>query len=405
MQFTLGCIGFSDGYNASAEIAASAPYTSIRTMTVGETTTSVSPLLQLAVAPTLPWSIAGPATIGLGNWSATSAVCWYYAKDLYDALQVPIGIVSSNWGGTIIQSWSDNATNAQCGGAEEEKVVLPEGVEAPRQPHGDGGGPNPNAGHGVLFNAMIYPYTVGPMALSSFIWFQGESNCGGLPSYYACAQSAMIQSWRGYFKNPRAFFGFVTMEPWISGFKGTYLADFRVAQMTSAASLPGVAFATGTDIGDPTGPFGSVHPRNKKAIGRRLAAAALTLLYSTPTPWEPPRLVASKAAPASGGSAVTLTFAPVPTSLVAAEDHCKTELGVSASQCAYFYIVGTDSKMYNASVTSVAGASVTIQATPPLPAGVTANGTSFGYGTWPINVVMSSENIPLLPWPATPLSG
>lgn len=71
---SLGCIGQQNGYDAAAEIAASAAYPSIRTMTVGETTTSYTPLQELAVAPTLPWSVAGPASIGAGNWSATSAV-------------------------------------------------------------------------------------------------------------------------------------------------------------------------------------------------------------------------------------------------------------------------------------------------------------------------------------------
>ena len=77
MQFTLGCIGQQLGYDARAEIAAADAYPMIRTMTVGETTTSYHPLQQLAVAPTLPWSVASSKSIGLGNWSATSAVCWY----------------------------------------------------------------------------------------------------------------------------------------------------------------------------------------------------------------------------------------------------------------------------------------------------------------------------------------
>lgn len=73
-------------------------------MTVGETTTSYFPLTELAVPPIQLWSVASPATIGAGNWSATSAVCWFTGKDLADALQVPIGLIGSNWGGTIIQS-------------------------------------------------------------------------------------------------------------------------------------------------------------------------------------------------------------------------------------------------------------------------------------------------------------
>ena len=87
MQFTLSCIGFELGYNATEEVAESAAYPLVRTMTVGETTTSYYPLQELAVPPTLPWTVAGSAAFP-GNWSATSAVCWFYGRYLFDALQV-----------------------------------------------------------------------------------------------------------------------------------------------------------------------------------------------------------------------------------------------------------------------------------------------------------------------------
>ena len=54
MQFTLDCIGFQNGYNATKEALEANDYPWVRTMTVGETTTSYTPLNQLAVAPTLP---------------------------------------------------------------------------------------------------------------------------------------------------------------------------------------------------------------------------------------------------------------------------------------------------------------------------------------------------------------
>ena len=97
MQFTLGCIGFEDGYNATQEALEANAYPFVRTMTVGETTTSYTPLTQLAVPPTMPWSVANAYTINAGNWSATSAVCWFYGRYLHDSLKVPIGLVSSNW--------------------------------------------------------------------------------------------------------------------------------------------------------------------------------------------------------------------------------------------------------------------------------------------------------------------
>jgi sialate O-acetylesterase len=115
MQFTVHQITDDAGWNASAEIAAAANYPGVRTMTVGQVFTSATPLLELGAPPTLPWSVASPAVIGSGDWNATSATCWFYGKQLADALGVPVGLISTNWGGTVIPSWSDEATNAACG--------------------------------------------------------------------------------------------------------------------------------------------------------------------------------------------------------------------------------------------------------------------------------------------------
>jgi hypothetical protein len=135
MQFTLGCIGEQGGYDAATEIALSSKYPQIRTMTVGTSTTSYHPLPEL-LTMTLPWSVASPKSIGLGNWSATSAVCWFYAKDLFDKTKIPQGIISSNWGGTIIQSWMDNSTNAKCGthNPKTNKEEPPKYVSTPAPP-------------------------------------------------------------------------------------------------------------------------------------------------------------------------------------------------------------------------------------------------------------------------------
>ena len=49
---------------------------------------------------------------------------------------------------------------------------------------------------------MIVPYSVGPMAVSGFTWYQGESDLGGNPNMpapnnnYSCTQTAMIEHWR-----------------------------------------------------------------------------------------------------------------------------------------------------------------------------------------------------------------
>jgi sialate O-acetylesterase len=89
MEFTV----FS-GLNATAEIAAAAAYPRIRVFTVGQGTVSGTPLADLATV-SQPWALASPASVGEGDWSAFSAVCWFYGRTLYDALGggVPIGLM------------------------------------------------------------------------------------------------------------------------------------------------------------------------------------------------------------------------------------------------------------------------------------------------------------------------
>jgi sialate O-acetylesterase len=407
MQFTVDCIGQQLGFDANAEIQKANGYPNVRTMTVGQTWTSLSPLNELYNPPTLTWSVASNTSIGAGNWSATSAVCWFYGKDLYDATGVPVGLISSNWGGTIIQSWSDNETNAKCSHMAHENLVLPLGVDIPEAFVSSNINapeyPNPNTGYGVLFNAMINPFAVGPMSVKSFIWFQGESNLGQGGSFYACAQTAMIKMWRSYFQKPDAFFGFVELEPWIGA--GTNLADFRQFQLASLV-LKNVGYAIGTDIGDPTGPFTSIHPRNKKVIGKRLAAAALTLAYGKPTTYLPPVYKSSTThaakthhlAQSGTNLSITISFDDLPSKFVYASDYCKTELKVPVSDCAWFSIIGSDGVALNASATIGSDGTTLVLKAFTNASNITPISSNFGWNAWPINMIMTAEGLPLQPW-------
>lgn len=55
------------------------------------------------------WSVAGPATVCTGkSFQPLSAVCWYFGKGVHKRLNmsVPIGLMSSNVGGTAVEKWS-----------------------------------------------------------------------------------------------------------------------------------------------------------------------------------------------------------------------------------------------------------------------------------------------------------
>ena len=43
--------------------------------------------------------------------------------------------------------------------------------------------------------------------------------------------------------------------------------------------MQNVFMAVSTDLGDPTSPYGSVHPRDKQDVGARLGMAGLAIAY------------------------------------------------------------------------------------------------------------------------------
>lgn len=48
----------------------------------------------------LKWEICSPATV-----PDFSAVGYYFGRSLHDSLDVPIGLISNNWGGTVAETW------------------------------------------------------------------------------------------------------------------------------------------------------------------------------------------------------------------------------------------------------------------------------------------------------------
>jgi len=55
-------------------------------------------------------------------------------------------------------------------------------------------------------------------------------------------------------------------------------AELRWSQ-SAALNLAGVGVATGVDLGDPSSPYGSIHPRSKQQIGERLALSSFRTVY------------------------------------------------------------------------------------------------------------------------------
>ena len=196
---------------------------------------------------------------------------------------------------------------------------------------------------------MIAPFTTGPTALAGWLWWQGEANAPPYqhaPAWYACAFPALISSWRARFKSPNMWWAFVQLSPFSPGPDGW--EDIRDAQL-AAQTLPHVAFASAVDVGDPTSPEGPYHPRNKQAIGARLADAARATLFSNSSvAWRGPQLAGASITQQGGSGAgstikCTATFDPATLAggLQLADAACPTGEGVPAPICAEFSIFVT----------------------------------------------------------------
>jgi|BioPla2DNA2_1021312.scaffolds.fasta_scaffold01663_5 sialate O-acetylesterase len=48
------------------------------------------------------WQVCSPETVG-----EFSAVAYFFGKNLHENLNVPIGLINSSWGGTIVQAWTE----------------------------------------------------------------------------------------------------------------------------------------------------------------------------------------------------------------------------------------------------------------------------------------------------------
>src|SRR5580692_2637648 len=85
----------------SATEIAQANHPNIRLLLVGRSWTNEP---QSNVDAT--WKICTPQSVTEGGWNGFSAVAYYFGRELNQKLNVPVGLVESDWGGTRIESWT-----------------------------------------------------------------------------------------------------------------------------------------------------------------------------------------------------------------------------------------------------------------------------------------------------------
>lgn len=136
----------------------------------------------------------------------------------------------------------------------------------------------------VLYNAMIHPLTVMPVA--GIFWYQGCANVGNAECYETCFKH-MIKGWRKAFCNSSMPFYFVQLAGFLQPCAvqpDSEWAALRHAQ-SKALELPYTGMATAIDLGNPV----DIHPTNKEEVARRLSRLALHNTYGRPLLCEAPK--------------------------------------------------------------------------------------------------------------------
>ncbi|MGQ1947993.1 sialate O-acetylesterase [Geofilum sp. OHC36d9] len=232
------------------------------------------------------WTVCSPETVG-----EFSAVGYFFGKNLYQELNVPIGLLNTSWGGTPAEAWTRKSVLTADKGFSQSvkryvynmenwdrvwsdyKEVLDsldqlrasgKKVSNPRPPVGLGSNKAPY----VLYNGMIAPLL--NYRIKGVIWYQGENNAQ-LAWQYRRLFPAMIKNWRTDWKQGDFPFYFVQIAPHRS-----QNPEIREAQLMALRSVKNCGMVVTTDIGDST----NIHPTNKQEVGRRLSLWALAKTYN-----------------------------------------------------------------------------------------------------------------------------
>lgn len=195
-----------------------------------------------------------------------SAMGYYYALELANALDVPIGLVDCSMGGSNIDAWTPRSGYAGLAGLEAERdwktVGAKEWTDAMRKGPVWGWNQQPS----VLWNGMVAAYT--PMACRGFIWYQGCCNAGEHARYCSKMQ-ALYNGWSKEFKNPSLKLYFVQLAPW-----GNF-SKIQMAQAQFDAEEPNAGMVVVNDVGN----LKDIHPNDKRTVAKRLSLHALRRDY------------------------------------------------------------------------------------------------------------------------------
>lgn len=239
------------------------------------------------------WLECNPITV-----EGFTAAGYFFGRELYKKIKVPIGLVDMGWNATRIEAWTSKralmriesgkeeveAYPAMCKANDERGMVnynakLKEYKDAKAAGKMDVNEPalprptrNIPSSVASLYNYMIYPFI--SYGIKGAIWYQGEANTKNKQNAIEYRQYLpnMIKNWREDWGQGNFPFLFVQLPNFESEH---FWPEMRESMLQTYLADKNTGMAVTIDIGHET----DIHPWNKQDVGYRLALQALEIAY------------------------------------------------------------------------------------------------------------------------------
>jgi len=239
---------------------------------------------------------------GKGSWVSSASPAdttkftgtgYFFGKELRAKLNVPVGLIKCDYGGTLIRPWIPRSGHMKfpvlAARYEKDIQALRKKCEAwdpdeaakkyaealrkweaagkkGRKPFNWGDPAKGALNRSTLFNGMVHP--VIPYAIKGVIWYQGESNSGPTAAEYAVLFEAMVRGWREEWDKPDLPFYMAQLASFGGREGRMWLTE---SQRLAINNVKHTGLAVLNDVGEEK----DVHPKNKIDVGKRLALWAL----------------------------------------------------------------------------------------------------------------------------------
>jgi len=277
------------------------------------------------------------------------AIHFAFGTALNSELNVPVGLVGANRGGTYLSTWASQETHekeptlkkmleayrAEDRDRLQEKIYLNKLAADFAKWRKDKSGPAPVLGPlpaprnypALNYDTLIHP--LAPFAIRGVLWHQGESD-SAMAEAYRSRLPALIQNWRDLWQEPELPFIFAQIAYGSGNRYQGQPGDFTGAELkeaqTRSLSVPHTAMIVTDDL---MKPGDDVHYPNKLPVGERFARAALATVYGKGGEYSGPIFKSQKIE----GDKIRLTF-----------DHAKGGLKAREGALEGFAVAGEDRK-------------------------------------------------------------